>query len=89
MTSECQAGSSSTSKVQSNKSAVHLVTTGPPERMRTGPHHVFRIVGEDFSLFFYYNAKLIYDFQNLLKSIFIVPNEMVFFVQNVLLQITI
>ena len=26
MTSECQAGSSSTSKVQSNKSAVHLVT---------------------------------------------------------------
>ena len=52
--------------------------------MRTGAHHVFRIVGEDFSLFFYYNAKLIYDFQNLLKSTFIIPNEILFFVQNLL-----
>ena len=52
--------------------------------MRTGPHHVFRIVGET-SVSFHKKAKFIYGLQNLLKSILIIPKEIVVKeIQNVL-----
>ena len=45
---------------------------GMYEDMRTGPHHVFKIVGET-SVSSHKKAKFIYGLQNLLKSILIIP----------------
>ena len=54
--------------------------------MRTGPRHVFRIVGETsvYKSIFHKKAKLIYDLQKHLKSILVIPKEMVKQFQNVL-----